>query len=208
MPVTPDAAEQVFEISSSVPLSGALDLDAVADRIPRHHRLKGMFFGRCVEVVRADWAVIATSLDEPAPGARYQAFESYPVRDYQRIFVAAARRAHPSVSSREAVRLYARAEVEAFVGTMLGRVTFSMLSDPTAALLRYPEVFDLLANGPTASARKLGDRLVAVELRDAHAPVEYTVGVLEGIVLAFKRHSRMQVHWTPSHLRIEVRWMV
>jgi uncharacterized protein (TIGR02265 family) len=208
MAATSGASEQSFEIASNVPFTGALDLDAVADRIPAHHRLKGMFFGRCVAVVRDEWPSIAATLEEPAPNGRYSAFESYPVRDYQRVFVAAARKTHPKVSPREAMRLYARAEVEAFVATMLGRVTFSMLSDPTAALLRYPEVFDLLAQGPTASAKKLGERVVLVELRNAHAPVEYTVGVLEGIVLAFKRHSRVQVTSSTELLRVEVRWMV
>jgi uncharacterized protein (TIGR02265 family) len=198
----------VFEISSTAPLTGSLDLEAVADRIPAHHRLKGMFFVRCVAVLRDQWSAIAATLDEPPPAGRYSSFESYPVRDYQRLFVAAARKVHPRVSPREAVRLYARAEVEAFVSTMFGRVTFSMLSDPTAALLRYPEVFGLLANGPTASASKLGERTVLVQLRNAHAPTEYTVGVLEGIVLAFKRHSRMQVAAAEGALSIEIRWMV
>ena len=192
-------------VSPSAPLVGELDVESHARAMPADYRVRGVFFSRCLEDLGRD-ALAKLSLLEPPPGGNYEPFDEYPTADYMRVFGAAARRAHPAASAREAWRRYAREEVVAFSRTMLGGVTMSVMNEPTTALLRYPEVFQSLARGPVASAKKLDDRVVAIELRNAFAPIEYAIGVLEGIVMLYKRHPRIDVEVRDDMARFEVRW--
>ncbi|MBS2012930.1 MAG: DUF2378 family protein [Deltaproteobacteria bacterium] len=162
------------------PLRGDVDLERCLAEIPKGHVLKGMFFRRYADA------------DDGPPSSRYHAFEDYPMADYLRLFDRAARRRFPG-STREAYRLLARGEVEVFASSMLGKVTFSLLREPGAALIRYPETFGILARGPTAHAKRLGERSVEVVYPHYDGALEYAVGVLEGIVLNFEERPSLDV---------------
>jgi uncharacterized protein (TIGR02265 family) len=194
-----------LEVRPSIPFVGELDGLAIARAMPAEHRLRGLFFTRCAGDLAADeLAALAPLLREPI--AKHIAFDDYPLHDYTVIFDRAARKVHPRVDAREAWRLYAREEIFAFAATMLGRVTLSLISDPTAAFLKLPSVFGGLAVGPGVTAEKVSDRAVRVELTSIAAPVEYCIGVFEGVVMSFKRHPRLEVEATGTTVRIVVNW--
>jgi uncharacterized protein (TIGR02265 family) len=192
----------------SVALSGDVDVAAIRARIPEHHRMRGLFFKRCVDAARPRWDEVEAKLTEPPPRGIYQAFVEYPSRDYFVIYDAAARSTYPSHGGAEAHRRFARQEVQSFASSLLGRVTWSLLGDPAAALMRYPDVFGVFSRGPTATAEKLDPRWVRVELRNAYFPVEYLLGVVEGIVMAFERSPRVGLEELPGLLRFDVRWSI
>ena len=127
-----------FTTVADVALQGDVNLAATVATIPAEFMTKGMFFNRYVAALGAEWEDLAPALGEPAKHGRYHAFEHYPMRDYIRVFDRIARARFPG-STREAFRLLARGEVEVFAESTLGKVAFSLLRDPGATLLRYPD---------------------------------------------------------------------
>lgn len=170
-----------FSTRAHVPLVGDVDLASILLEMPVEYSLKGMFFARYVGEV---WPAIESELLAPPPGGKYLAFESYPLTDYFRIFDRIARARFPG-STREAYRLLSRGEVEVFASSTFGKVTFSMLRDAEAALLRYPEVFAVVSKASVASAERVGDGCVAIRFARFVGATEHILGVLEGLAMSF-----------------------
>lgn len=168
-----------FSTSADAPLVGDIDLPAILSDVPPGHSVKGMFFARFVDEV---WPAVEQELTLPPRGGKYLGFESYPLSDYLRVFDRIARARFPG-STREAYRLLARGEVEVFAATTFGKVTFSMLREAEVALLRYPELFGVLAKGPVVTAERVGPQRVAVTYERLVGSTEYIVGVLEGLAM-------------------------
>ena len=181
-----------FVTTADVPLLGDVDLEATLADIPVAFTTKGMFFNRYVAALGAEWEAVATTLLEPAKHGRYHAFESYPMRDYLRVFDSVARARFPG-SPREAFRLLARGEVEVFADSTLGKVTFSLLSEPGVTLLRYPDIFMVIARGPELTSERQGDRRVAVTFPRYYGSIETGIGLVEGLVQAFDEDPRVDV---------------
>jgi uncharacterized protein (TIGR02265 family) len=173
-------------------LEGDVDLEAIIATIPLEFTTKGMFFNRCVAALGAEWEEIAPRLLEPAKHGRYHAFEGYPMRDYVRVFDRVARARFPG-SAREAFRLLGRGDVEVFAESTLGKVTFSLLSEPGTTLLRYPEIFMVVVRGPKATAERRGDRRVAVTFPRYYGSIESGLGLVEGLVQSFDEEPRVDV---------------
>lgn len=193
-----------FTTEVAVPLEGDVDLGSVLSEIPTEYALKGMFFTRYVQALGDGWASAQTDLDTPPSRARYRAFEFYPLADYLRLFDRVARARFPG-STREAYRLLARGEVDVFAESTLGKVTLALLHTPAEALLRYPESFGILARGPSAHATRLGPTQVRVTYPQYRGSVEYAVGVLEGIVLAFESRPTLTVT-IDSAVVVDITW--
>lgn len=181
-----------FDTVHDVALDGDVDLEATLANIPASFTTKGMFFTRYVAALGAEWEALLPSLSEPARHGRYHAFESYPLRDYMRVFDRVARARFPG-STREAFRLLARGEVEVFSDSTLGKVTFSLLRDPAASLLRFPEIFRIMTRASECSARRQGERRVAVTYTRYHGAVEQALGLVEGLVQLYDEAPRVEV---------------
>jgi uncharacterized protein (TIGR02265 family) len=181
-----------FTTVADVALQGDIDLEATVATIPAEFTAKGMFFNRYVAALGEEWEALVPSLADPATHGRYHAFEGYPMRDYVRVFDRVARARFPG-SAREAFRLLARGEVEVFADSTLGKVTFSLLSDPGATLLRYPDIFMVIVRGPELTAERLGDRRVAVTFPRYYGSIETGVGLVEGMVQAFEEEPSVEV---------------
>lgn len=168
---------------------GDVDLAQVLSDV-EGHAIKGMFLSRHADEV---WEAVHHQLIDPPPRGKYHAFEWYPMGDYARLFDHAARARFPG-SAREAYRLLGRSEIEVFAASTLGRVTFSMLGDPAAALLRYPEVLSVVWRGPASKAERLGPNRVKVSFEGAvGAAVEHVLGAIEGIVIEFDARPTLEV---------------
>jgi uncharacterized protein (TIGR02265 family) len=195
-----------FVTSSSTRLDGNVDLEATVATIPEHFTTKGMFFTRYVVALGPEWEALAPSLCDPAKHGRYHAFEGYPMRDYVRVFDRVARARFPG-STREAFRLLARGEVEVFADSTLGKVTLSLLREPGATLLRYPDIFRVVARGPEISAERLGERRIAVIHPLYHGSVEQGLGLVEGLVQTFDEEPRVEVSVDAARRVVfDVRW--
>jgi uncharacterized protein (TIGR02265 family) len=181
-----------FSTVADVALQGDVDLEATVATIPAEFTTKGMLFNRYVAALGAEWEAVAPLLSEPAKHGRYHAFEAYPMRDYVRVFDQVARARFPG-SAREAFRLLARGEVEVFADSTLGKVTFSLLSEPGATLLRYPDIFKVMVRGPELTAVRLGDRRVAVTFPRYYGSIETGIGLVEGLVQTFDEQPTVEV---------------
>jgi uncharacterized protein (TIGR02265 family) len=181
-----------FLTQADLALVGDVDFEAMIGAIPEAYTVKGMFFTRYVNALEAEWERLEGTLRAPAKYGRYHAFEDYPMHDYLRIFDRIARERFPG-SIREAYRLLARGEVEVFSESTLGKVTFSLLREPGAALLRYPYLMSVVTRGPRLSAERRGPRRVAVTHDHYAGAFEQGLGVVEGLVLAFDEAPQVEV---------------
>jgi uncharacterized protein (TIGR02265 family) len=187
------------------PLRGDVPIARVLAEIPSDHALKGMFFRRYVDALGADLDALLGSLDAPPKLGRYLPFSTYPLTDYLRLFDRVARSRYAGFGVREAYRLLARSEVEVFVASTLGRVTFSLLRDPASALLKYPESFGVLAFGPKVRAEEAGGG-VRVVFEPYRGALEYAIGVLEGLVLAFDQEPALEIDEGSDRTDLLVTW--
>lgn len=181
-----------FVTAPDVALDGDVDLDVTLANIPVGFTTKGMFFTRYVAALGAEWEALLPSLTHPAKHGRYHAFESYPLRDYLRVFDRVARARFPG-STREAFRLLARGEIEVFAESTLGRVTFALLREPGASLLRFPDIFGMLTRASPCSAKRRGERRVAVTYPRYHGAIEQAIGLVEGLVQSYDETPRVDV---------------
>jgi uncharacterized protein (TIGR02265 family) len=173
-------------------LVGDVDFDAVISDCPPDFTVKGMFFARYVNALEGSWEKIAPTLDAPARHGRYHAFGDYPLRDLARLFDRVARERFPG-STREAYRLMARGEIEVFSQSTFGKVVFSLVREPSALLLRYPELYEAVAKGPRLHAEQLGPRRVVLRYERLFGSMEHALGLVEGLVLAFDESPTIDI---------------
>jgi uncharacterized protein (TIGR02265 family) len=186
-------ARERFTAHANEPLAGDLDLATVLGDVPPDHTVKGMFFSRLANAVGTEWNVIARDLrGPPSAPSRYHAFEPYPMVDYLRLIDAVARTRFPQ-SAREGYRLLARGELEVFAESTLGKVTLSLLRDPAAMLLRYPDVSSVLMHGPKLTSTREGDRKVRVTYEKLVGSTEAVIGLLESMVIVFDFSPTIEV---------------
>ena len=178
-------ARERFTAHANEPLVGDLDLETVLGDVPPDYTVKGMFFPRLAGAVGGEWSSVARELrGPPSTPSRYHAFEPYPMVDYLRLIDAVARTRFPE-SAREGYRLLARGELEVFGESTLGKVTLSLLRDPGAMLLRYPDVSSVLMHGPKIFATREGNRKVRVRYEKLVGSTEAILGLLESMVILF-----------------------
>jgi uncharacterized protein (TIGR02265 family) len=195
-----------FVTAVDTALWGDVDLAATLANIPDDFTARGMFFTRYVAALGAEWELVVPSLSAPAKHGRYHAFESYPLRDYLRVFDRVARARFPG-STREAFRLLARGEVEVFAASTLGKVAFSLLRDPGAALLRFPDLFKMVTRASACSAERRGERRVAVTFPRFHGAAEQALGLVEGLVQTFDDTPFVEVELEPDRRVVfDVTW--
>jgi len=181
-----------FITVADVALQGDVDLEATIASIPVESTTRGMFFNRYVAALGAEWEALVPSLSAPEKHGRYHAFEGYSLRDYVRVFDRVARARFPG-SAREAFRLLARGEGEVFADSTLGKVTFSLLSEPGAAMLRYPDLHKMVVRGSELTAERRGDRRVAVTFPRYSGSIEHGLGLVEGLVQTFDEEPSVEV---------------
>jgi len=195
-----------FIVADGEALAGDVDLSACIARVPAGTTLKGMFLSRYVNAIGEDWEEIEDELDAPPKHGRYTAFDDYPMVDYLRLLDRAARNRFPRQSTREAYRLLGRGDVEVFADSTLGKVTFSMIRDPKAALSRYPEILRVLTRGASISEAHVADDHVKLVFAPLVGTVEATLGCIEALFLNYDARPRTEVIEEGDRVEFVVRW--
>jgi uncharacterized protein (TIGR02265 family) len=190
-----------IETSAGVALTDDFDPEAVIRSIPDDYTRKGLVFAQHVSALGEDLA--ALPLETPG---RYSPLESYPARDYFRIFNAVAERAFPSLPRSQQWRLLGRREIGAVTNTNLGRIEWSALNGPGEALLRYQQFSPFVVNKPRGTASPLPNLGVRIEYIDRVVSIPYGVGVFEGVVLSFGMHPRIAIETAGDITTFDVRW--
>ncbi len=192
-----------IETSAGVALNEDFDPETVIAAIGDDYLRKGIIFRRHVSALGDDFA--ALPLEAPPGPSGYAPLESYPARDYFRIFNAVAEREFPGVPRAQQWRLEARREIDALLGTNLGRIERSQLNDPREALLRYQQFSPFVASKPRGTASEL-PKGVRIEYVDPVISIPYGLGVFEGVVLSFGMHPRIAIDIDGDLTSFDVRW--
>ncbi|MGK4003123.1 DUF2378 family protein [Sorangium sp. So ce1036] len=196
-----------FEVRPSDSLLGNIDIEAVLASVPEFHAVKGMFFNALAATLGERFTQVVATLSSPPRGGLYLPFSDYPMRDFLRLYDAAARLSHPNRSSREAYRRLARQQVSAFRESALGRITMHLATDPGAALMRYTGSLGALTKGPTARARQLGPSEVQIDISGYRGVLEYPLGNFEALVMGYGAKPTVAVDVrSPDALRFVVSW--
>lgn len=193
-----------LEVSAGVPFTEDFDPDALLATIPTDYQRKGILFPRHARVLGD--ALHALPLESPPGPKGYDPLESYPARDYFRIFNLVAEQSFPGEKRAQQWRLLARREIDSLTATSLGRVEWSGLGDPLAALLRYQQFSPFVINKPRATATELRKNAVRIEYTDPVISIPYGVGVFEGVVMSFGMHPRITVDTAGELTTFDVRW--
>lgn len=203
--MAPSAERYLVEVDD--PLTGDVDLDAILATVPDATTLKGMFCARYVAAIDEPWDEIVEDLTAPPKGGKYTSFEDYPMADYLRLMDRAARNRFPRSSTREAYRLLGRGDIEVFAESTLGKVTFSLLRDPAAALARYPEILGVLTRGAVTGTATRAERHVALAFPSFVGSIEGAIGCFEALVMSFDASPRLEVtRDARGGARFDVRW--
>jgi uncharacterized protein (TIGR02265 family) len=168
-------------------LTGSLDLEAIVASIPANYTVKGMFCARYSALLEKEYDKLSRKLIAPTRDGRYVAFKDYPQADYTRIVAAAAAKSFPNMPLPEAVRRIARDDFRTFGASVFGKVLMTLIGDPATALRYLPDAYARVAPGPNVWAEDLDPRTIRLVFRRQRGFVEYILGQLEGIVLAFNR---------------------
>lgn len=169
------------------PLSGSLDIDAIVALFPATYTVKGMFVQRYTALLDEDFSKVVPKLTAAPRYGRYVAFKDYPQGDYTRIVAAAAEKLFPALSLSEAIRRVARDDMATFATSVFGRVVMTLVGDPLSALRHVPDAWARMAPGPNVWSEELDARTIRIVFRRHRGIVEYTLGQLEGVVLAYDR---------------------
>jgi uncharacterized protein (TIGR02265 family) len=172
-----------YELGPGTALTGDFDYEAIARDIPGDRKIKGMFFARQVATLGAQGThELMTRLDSAPRLGRFVPFSDYPASDYVRLLGAAARSKHPNLPAREAVRRLARGDVDQFASSTVGAVIVALVRDAREALLRVPDAYKAVLRNQSATATRLPDGSVRLEMPGFAGLSEYILGQIEGIV--------------------------
>jgi uncharacterized protein (TIGR02265 family) len=175
-----------YPVTPATRLEGAPQVAALVAAIPAASTVKGLFFKRFADILGADYATLAGELENPQREANYVAFKGYSQRDYTRLAVATARKRFPSLSLREGVRRLAREDIATFASSVVGKVVLAMARDARSTLHRMPNAYAGMAPDTRIHVVDLDPRTARVVFEPHQGIVEYTLGQVEGIVLAFE----------------------
>jgi uncharacterized protein (TIGR02265 family) len=180
-----------------------LDASAQIAQSPEHGTIKGLYFQALVDTAASARVTLS------APRSRYIAFIDYPLRDYMRLLVSAAKAIHPREPLRNGLRRMGHLAYPAFATTLIGRAIFGVAGHDFGTIL------SLASRAYSVSGKPVSVTLVEraatrgiLELRETwNFPDSYQVGVFEGALLAVGLRGEVKVRvLSASDVDFEVTW--
>lgn len=182
-------------------MNGSLKVDEVRQRCPADATTRGMFLADIVAALKAK--------NLPVPATKYQAFGTYPQREFITVAAEAARALHPSIPEREGLRRLGQLAYPTFAGTMIGKVMFGVLGKDVGAVMRLsPRGYEASVSHGRAHLVEQGPRFVRVRLIDVYTFLDsYQVGVFEGALIACEAKGTVRVRLeSPTTGEFLVEW--
>ena len=167
-------------INADTQLHGSVDMDGMMSKVSDEFMVRGLFFRRAIEALGSELERYQEKLLKPTD--RYIPFKNYPQADHGRLSIHAARKVFPGCSDREALRRYARADMDDFAESMFGKVMLSMVGHPKKALSLYPSVYEKVAPGPWQMKHYEEDGDYIIHFGYHTSDWSYQLGQLEGVV--------------------------
>lgn len=127
--------------------------------VPEDATIRGLF----VKLVLAE--LEAADLDPG--GERYVAFARYPVREYNRVALDAAKRLYPELPLREGLYRLGRSAYPGFKATLAGTAIFAFAGDDFLKVARLAhKAYQVALDRGKVEVRELGERHLEVRLRE------------------------------------------
>jgi uncharacterized protein (TIGR02265 family) len=183
-------------------LTAPLDLAAHIALAPRHGKVKGMFFRKIIDDVRA-------ATGKTIRNRSYFHFSDYPLSDWLALLYDAAQCAYPHEPVRAGLRRLGRSMYPTFVDSMIGKVVFSVAgNNVTRALPLYPKIWSVVSNHGTAVVDELTEGRVVIRLRNVWDFLDsFQLGSLEGGMGFFGVDARVKVaEISPCDADFEIIW--
>ena len=195
-----------FELELGTDVPGDLDLDAFIEDAPHDVYVRGIFISRAHTMLNTRFEQLRPRLIAPPRGG-FTSFTAYPIKDFHRVVIEAARIAYPGKSDTQRVRLFARRDIEVYAGSTLGRVTMSVVSSPGDLIQRFEDVYARMSPGPWGmSAERLGPRAARVVVRNLAGVWTYIVGQCEGVCTSMGEIPRVRGSTGAKSLDFTIEW--
>lgn len=186
---------------------GTINVDLICQEISDGFTVKGMFFGAPLKHLGSAYEDLVPLLRTPPAQRRYLPFRDYPQADYTRVVIAAATHTYPRLSTREALRRFARQDFESFASSTLGKVTLAVVRDARDAFMKLPSVYSRVAKGPFGlRAEEVGDQ-VHLWLQERPGDWSYQIGQFEGITDHYGDRVEFTVEEVGRRVDFWVRWL-
>jgi uncharacterized protein (TIGR02265 family) len=163
-----------------------LDIAERIRAVPRQATVKGMFFdGPIAEAFRR-------SGDRPGQ-VSYVAFKDYPLTEHIQVLVACAMAGYPDVPVREGLRRLGRDAFRTFLGSLAGKVLFTVAGrDFDAALGLVARSYAIAGPVGTATVVERTRDAAVIHLEEIYnLPDSYHVGVFEAAMEYFQKDGEV-----------------
>ncbi len=159
------------------PWSAPLDVASALSSIPRDATISGMFFSFLVAGAKAQGVTL------PSARPRYTQFMFYPVLELAQLVVEAAGALFPKRTLRHGFRILGRSSPNAFLTSMLGKVTLGATEGVHPAILALANGYQLNVRPSTVSVLSSGPKWAIVRVDGVPYFLDsHHVGVLEGVL--------------------------
>lgn len=182
------------------------DLDEHVGHARSGATIRGIFFRELLGDARQRAAVLAFAGLRPRT---YLALDEYPLADWVRLVLAAARVLHPDVTWSEGLRRVGHGAVPSFMTTRVGAMIFELLApDLETLLLQAPKIYGIVTSAGPVSVERLGRHHVQLFYEGFPGMIEHHhVGVVEGLLRYVKQPARIEVDlWGFGSGVIDVCW--
>jgi uncharacterized protein (TIGR02265 family) len=175
-------------------LDQSIDVAFYLRSCPADATVPGVFLQDIVKIVTARVHGVGDRLYEGIGERRWVAFKAYPLRDFMRLALNAARILDPGVPISEGLRRLGRTAFPSLQATMAGRVVLYALGNRLEDAFRNaPKAYKMVL--PSAEVVvDVGDKCGMIELHGVYNfAMSYHYGVFEGTIAAYGFHPRIQI---------------
>lgn len=163
-----------------------VDVDAHLRSCPTAATTRGTFFQFVADLVEREHRSPAPSPTHGLSRRHWVPWNSYPLADFMRLAVDAARLLHRDRPLGEGLRRLGRMAYPSFAATMAGRVVLYAFGDDIDAMMQaVPRAYAVSLSHAVASSRRIEPRRWEVRMQNVYNFADtYHLGVIEGALVA------------------------
>jgi uncharacterized protein (TIGR02265 family) len=167
------------------------DLKEYSDVVSSSATIKGVFFTDLAKQVQKVGGTLKLDVD-------YSAFKDYPLRDYMKVCLDAAKLVYPTTSTRRALGKMGRSVFPTFVSTLSGKVLMGVMGTDVVSIMKVMnKAASMTMNCGQVTTVEAGPGRAILRLKDVYFTDTYQVGVLEGVLQATqKRGAKVMIDST------------